>query len=149
MGTTTKTLYDTDFVEWTARTAELVRSGRVSEVDLEHVAEEIEDLGKRDRASVESLLFRILLHQVKRKIQPERDGASWRKSIVTSQPLIRRKIQDSPSLRRFLSGELQNVYREAVRGAVFETGIEAPGLPELCPFTLDELIGSFDLDWSR
>lgn len=82
MGATTKTLYDTDFVEWTARTAELVRSGRLSEVDLEQVAEEIEDLGKRDRASAESLLFRILLHQVKRKIQPERDGASWRKSIV-------------------------------------------------------------------
>jgi len=148
MGTTTRTLYDTDFVEWTARTADLVRSGRLSEVDLEHVAEEIEDLGKRDRATVDSLVFRILLHQVKRKIQPERDGASWRKSIVTSQPMIRRKIQDSPSLRRFLLEELQSIYREAVRGAVFETGIKPPELPEVCPFTLDQVIGSFDLDWA-
>jgi len=96
MSTTAKTLYDTDFVEWTARTAELVRSGRFDEVDLEHVAEEIEDLGKRDRASVESLFFRLVLHQVKRKIQPELDGESWRRSIVTSQRMIIRKTQDSP-----------------------------------------------------
>lgn len=43
--------------------------------------------------------------------------------------------------------ELQSVYREAVRGAVFETGIEPPELPEICPFTLDQVIASFDLDW--
>ncbi len=109
MGVTTKTLYDTDFVEWTARTAELARSGRLSELDLEH----------------------------------------RRKSIVTSQPIIRRKFQDSPSLRRFLLEELQNVYGEAVRGAVFETGVKAPVLPKRCPFTLDELIGNFDLAWPR
>ena len=36
----TKTLYDTDFAEWTARMAALLRAGRMAEVDLdpEHVA---------------------------------------------------------------------------------------------------------------
>ena len=42
-------LYDLDFYEWTVRNAELLRSGRVSEADLEHIAEEIEDMGKRER----------------------------------------------------------------------------------------------------
>lgn len=147
MSTTAKTLYDADFVEWTARTAELVRSGRFDEVDLEHVAEEIEDLGKRDRAGVASLLFRLVLHQVKRKIQPERDGERWRRSIVTSQPAILQKVQDSPSLRRFLEEELQNIYRRAVRGAMFETGVKQADLPELCPFTLDQFLELFELDW--
>jgi hypothetical protein len=54
MATTTKSLYDTDFVEWTARTAELLREGRFDEVDLEHLAEEVEDLGRSDRAAVSS-----------------------------------------------------------------------------------------------
>lgn len=44
MGTTTKILYDADFVEWTAQTAELLRAGRLDQADLEHAAEEIEDL---------------------------------------------------------------------------------------------------------
>ena len=147
MGTTAKTLYDTDFVEWTAHTADLLRSGRLSEVDLEHVAEEIEDLGKRDRANVESFVFRILVHQIKRKIQPQRDGSSWRKSITSSQPILSRKLGDSPSLRRFLGNELQNIYRKAIRAAAFETGVEPQGLPETCPFTVDQLIENFELDW--
>jgi hypothetical protein len=44
-------LYDTDFAEWSRHNAELLRSGRTSEADLEHIAEEIEDLGKRERRS--------------------------------------------------------------------------------------------------
>ena len=46
MATISKALYDTDFVEWTAHNAELLRHGRFEELDLEHVAEEIEDFRK-------------------------------------------------------------------------------------------------------
>jgi hypothetical protein len=147
MGTTTKTLYDTDFVEWSARTAELVRAGRFDEVDLEHVAEEIEDLGKRDRWAVQSQMLRLLLHQIKRKIQPERETVSWRHSIVQSQDRISGRLQDSPSLKRFLEQELQDIYIRAIRGALFETGVKNPGLPEQCPFRLDQLLDRYDVDW--
>ncbi len=41
MGAATKTLYETDFVEWSKRTAELLRAGCFEEADLEHAAEEI------------------------------------------------------------------------------------------------------------
>ena len=147
MGTTTKTLYDTDFVEWSARTAELVRAGRLDEVDLEHVAEEIEDLGKRDRWAVQSQMVRLLLHQIKRKIQPERETASWRHSIAESRKRIRVRLKDSPSLRRFLEAELQDIYTDALHDALFETGVKNPGLPEQCPFPLDQLLDRYDLDW--
>ena len=147
MGAITKTLYDTDFAVWSSHTAELLRAGRVGEVDLEHVAEEIEDLGKSERSAVASLLFRIILHQAKRKIQPARDGASWRRSIVTSQYDIERKLEDSPSLVRFLAGNLENVYLKAVRGARRETGIQEVALPLRCPFTLEQWLEEFDLEW--
>jgi hypothetical protein len=39
-------LYDEDFFQWTQRSAELLRAGQVRESDIEHIAEEIEDLGK-------------------------------------------------------------------------------------------------------
>jgi len=41
----TPSLYDADFVVWTAHMAELLRAGRLDELDIEHLAEEIEDLG--------------------------------------------------------------------------------------------------------
>src|ERR1035438_8023631 len=73
----TKSLYDTDFAEWSARTAALIRSGRFNEIDAESVAEEIEDLGKSERSAAWSHLSRLLLHKIKQVLQPERDCASW------------------------------------------------------------------------
>ena len=147
MGATTKTLYDTDFAVWSSHTAELLRAGRLGEVDLENVAEEIEDLGKSERSAVASLLFQIIFHQAKRKIQPARFGASWRRSIVTSQYNIELKLRDSPSLVRFLEADLQSAYARAVRGARRETGVQDVALPTRCPFTLAQWLEEFDLDW--
>ena len=140
MGTVTKTLYDTDFVEWTAHTAERLRQGCLDEADLEYVAEEIEDLGKRDRRAVKSQLLRLLKHQIKRRIQPERDCAGWRESIDTSRDEISDIIADSPSLRSFLEENLVEIYLRALREALFETGLRSADLPVQCPYSLDELL---------
>ncbi|MSV29727.1 MAG: DUF29 domain-containing protein [Bryobacterales bacterium] len=147
MGTATKTLYDTDFVEWSAHTAQLVRAGRLDEVDLENLAEEIEGLGKRDRWAVHAQLRRLLLHQIKRRIQPEREGASWRRSILNSQERITSSVKDSPSLKPFFEKDLRGIYTRAVRAAFLETGVKTANLPEICPFTMDQLLEDFDLDW--
>lgn len=144
MATISKALYDTDFVEWTAHNAELLRHGRFEEVDLEHVAEEIEDLGKRDLLAVRSQLRRMLTHSIKQKIQPERDGASWRRSIVNAQGIIIDYVELSLSLRRQLADWLPVVYRRAIKEALSETGLAGQrndlGIPETCPFSLSQLL---------
>jgi len=144
MGITTKTLYDTDFVEWTARTAELLRDGRFEDVDLENLAEEVEDLGKSDRKAVRSQMIRMLMHLIKYRIQPQHAGASWRSSVVDARREILLTLEDSPSLRRHLSENLQKLYREGVRDALDETGLSEKkkqlGIPESCPWTLSELL---------
>ena len=124
MATTTKTLYDIDFVEWTAHMAEMLREGRLDDVDREHLAEEIEDLGRNDQHTVLLHLSRLLQHQIKRRIQPERDGSSWRSSVTTSRQKIELKIADSPSLRLLLEKNLQKTYRQAIKDALFETGLQ-------------------------
>lgn len=48
MSSNPKLLYETDFAEWSDRTAALIRAGKFSEVDVENVAEEIESLGKSE-----------------------------------------------------------------------------------------------------
>jgi len=144
MGTTTKTLYDTDFVEWTAHTASLLRERRFDEVDLEHVVEEIEDLGSSQRSAVESQLRRMLKHLVKQRIQPERAGTSWLSSIVDARVEIDSMIGNSPSLRRYAEENLQRIYAKAVKDALIETRlIERAGelsIPVQCPYTLDDLL---------
>jgi hypothetical protein len=154
MGLTTRTLYDKDYAEWTVRTAELLREGRLDELDLENLAEEIETLGRSERSAVRSQLRRMLTHLVKLSIQPERGGASWRGSVANARTALLDLMEESPSLRRLAQGNLQKIYREAVELALIETDLKGSaleaGIPKNCPYSLASLLeGSLDALWPR
>src|SRR5260370_31186066 len=63
-------LYDADFSEWAVRNAELLRSRHFDDADLEHIAEEIEDLSKREHRALRSAVTQILIHLLKYEMQP-------------------------------------------------------------------------------
>lgn len=140
MAVIAKTLYGTDFAEWSAQTAELLRQGRFDEIDIENLVEEIRSLGDSQFQRARSQLRRMLMHLIKQKIQPERDGVSWRASIANAQQEILDAIDSSPSLRRRLAERLDQTYRQAIKIARYETGLDAKDIPAECPFTLGQLL---------
>lgn len=132
-------LYDRDFLLWTERTAELIRQGRVSEVDLQHVAEEVEDMGKSQKHEAASRLNVILKHLIKWQIQPGRRGASWSNTLRAQRRDLARALEDMPSLKRYLAERLHVEYNAAVEDAIAETG-QRVELPERCPFSLEQAL---------
>ena len=48
--------YELDFHAWANEQATLLRSGRLSDIDAEHIAEEIEALGRGERHELTSRL---------------------------------------------------------------------------------------------
>jgi hypothetical protein len=141
----TAALYDQDFFEWTARNAELLRQGCVHEADLEHLAEEIEDLGKRDKNGVENRLVVLVMHLLKWKYQPERrytatGASSWLSTITEQRRRLRSIFKQSPSLKGFARTALLDVYPDAVKRASAETGIPIRQFPSECPFTFDQVL---------
>jgi hypothetical protein len=136
----TKTLYETDFAEWAARTATLIRSGRFGEIDAESVAEEIEGLSKSEQSAVRSHLRILLTHKIKQLIQPERDSVSWRVSIANAREALEDRLEASPSLRPHLQAGLQKIYRRSVTLALLETELEHAAVPDECPWDLDALL---------
>ncbi len=140
MGMATQTLYDTDFAEWADRAAELMRARRFKDIDWENVIEEVESLGRSQRASVRSQLRRMLVHLIKQRIQPERDGASWRNSVANARLEIRNDIRDSPSLRHHLKDNLQAIYCDAVEEALVRMNRLSADLPAECPWDVDRLL---------
>jgi hypothetical protein len=144
MGTTTKTLYETDYLEWSTQTAELLRQRRFDEIDMDHLVEEIESLGRAERSAVRSQLRRMLTHLIKQRIQPERSGTSWRASIASARQEILDDLETSPSLRRYLKTILDKLYLDAFELAILETGREGTpaelGLPDHCPWSLAGLL---------
>lgn len=83
-------LYDDDIYAWSEQQAAVLRRlaaapGRLpSDLDLEHVAEEIEDLGKSERHAAESAIRLMLVHLIKLASAPGAAPAQhWRGEIVT------------------------------------------------------------------
>ncbi|MGA7239219.1 MAG: DUF29 domain-containing protein [Bryobacteraceae bacterium] len=140
MAVLAKTLYGTDFAEWSAQTAELLRQRRFDEIDIENVAEEIQSLGDSQFQGARSQLGRMLWDLINRKLKPERDGGTWRASIVNAQQEILDAIDSSPSLRRRLTDRFDQTYRQAIKGARYETGLDAVEIPAECPFVLEQLL---------
>lgn len=137
-------LYDTDFFEWTEITAEGLREGRFSQIDLEHVAEEIADMGKRDRRELRSRAIVLIQHLIKWHFQPERrDNSTCVGTIREQRKQLRLLLEDSPSLGGVIEHELPLLYMEAADEASQAMG-SGVALPSECPFTVSQILSR---DW--
>lgn len=63
--------YDLDFHAWILKNVELLRNGQLTEVDAEHIAEELESMGKRDLRQLRSRLQVLIMHLLKWQHQPQ------------------------------------------------------------------------------
>ena len=142
--------YDEDFYAWTQYQAEVLRSLRTDDnrFDREHLAEEIEDLGKSERKAVRSEARRILEHLLKLAYSPAAEPrADWERSIIDA----RANLEDdlSPTLRRDIEETIEKQYRIARRqaAAAFRKYGEIDALRRLpveCPYTLEQVLRD---DW--
>ncbi|MBS0961469.1 DUF29 domain-containing protein [Acetobacter thailandicus] len=133
-------LYDHDFYAWTNEQAGLLRAGKLSEADLEHIAEEIESMGKSEKRELISRLTVLLLHLLKWEFQPMRRGASWRLSIANTRDALTDHLADNPSLRSVLEASVETAYRRARRDAALETGLSENTFPSTCPWFFNQMM---------
>jgi hypothetical protein len=113
----TTTLYDHDYNQWLLQTLQHLREGQFEAVDWEHLLEEIEDMGKSQKRAIESLLTRLLEHLLKLsywEAEKERSGRHWAAEIVNFRYQIRKRLQESPSLKP----TLETIYSEVLPVAI-------------------------------
>ena len=139
---TNAALYEQDFYTWTQEQAALLREGALHDLDVTNLAEEIESLGKSDRRALGSHLRNLVLHLLKWHYQPagRHTGPSWRASIRNARAEIAVLLDDSPSLRREVSGLLARWYPLARQDAADETGLPLATFPEACPWTPEQVV---------
>lgn len=140
----TEQLYDQDFYRWTQEQAALIREGRLSEIDLGHVAEELESMGARERRELINRLAVLLTHLLKWQYQPERRSRSWRLTVNEQRRQLELLLEDSPSLRAKLAEFLSRAYRSAVQSALEDTGLLKSPFPVDCPYTPEQVL---DMDF--
>ena len=129
-------LYDQDFCQWISVTVDLLQENNFAEVDLEHLIEEIADMGKSERHALKSNLRVVLMHLLKYKYQPQRRSRSWLTTIREHRLRLRESLRNSPSLRPYLLQVFDEAYGDSRKLAADETGLALntfPGLPIFTP----------------
>lgn len=111
-----ETLYDRDFVAWAEQQAAALRARKGGEnaLDYDHLAEEIEDLGKSEHRTCRSYVQRIIEHLLKLQfIDSPRDRAHWRGEILAFRDSL--EVDLTPTIRARLPRELPKLFTKQVR----------------------------------
>lgn len=132
--------YEQDYYLWLQHTLKLLREDKLSELDIPHLIEEIEDMGRSEKRAVESNLVVILMHLLKYQYQPSKRSNSWKASIREHRRRLRRLLQDSPSLQPYFKEVFQECYQDAREQASDETGLPLETFPIESPFTPEETV---------
>ncbi len=136
--------YEEDVVAWASEQARMLRARRLDLLDVDRIAEEIEDVGKSEQRELANRLSLLLAHLLKWAYQQERRGNSWRRTIKEQRRAVRARLARTPSLKAMLNDEnwWEEIWADAVSKAIEETGLDL--FPETCPWALAEI---FDGDW--
>ncbi|MBL1209936.1 MAG: DUF29 domain-containing protein [Geminocystis sp. GBBB08] len=133
-------LYEKDFFLWLETTGLLLKEGRLNELDIPNLLEEIQTLGRSERNSITSNLEVLLMHLLKYQYQPQKRTNSWRLTIYEHRDRIMESLKQSPSLRVYYQEKLLTCYQKARKKASIETGLNIATFPENLPFELDLIL---------
>ena len=136
---TDPTLYDRDFYAWANEQAALLRAGKLSAADIEHIAEEIESMGRSEMRELVSRLAVALMLLLKWQYQPGGRGNSWRLTIEEQRNQLMRHLRYNPSLKGRLAEAIEDGYRDAILAAARETNLDRHTFPAVCPWTFEQI----------
>lgn len=134
--------YQKDFYGWTQQQAFLLKAGRLNELDIVNLLEEIETMGRSEKRELDSRLTVLLVHLLKWQYQPVRRGKSWQLTIEGQRDNCFDVLEDNPSLKPQLNDIMLRAYSKARTLAAKETGLDKSMFPLNNPWTLAQLLDS-------
>jgi hypothetical protein len=132
--------YDEDVYAWAFEQARFLREGRFDLLDIEHLADEIEDVGKTELRELVKLISVLLAYLLKWQYLPTERTGGWRAMIEAQRSAIVESLEESPSLRARIdeTRRLQLIWGNALAQAMSET--ERDCFPTECPWAINDVL---------
>jgi len=142
-----RTRYEDDLYTWVQEQVALLRAGRVDALDLDHIAEELSDVGNAQYNQLESALRVLMMHMLKWDQQPEKRTPSWIFSIREQRRRYARLLRKNPGLQSSLEEARDAAYPNARDWASEECHLPVDEFPPECPYEWDDILNRpFDFD---
>lgn len=136
-----KQLYEIDDHLWLEETIKLLKANHLEELDLENLIEELENLVRRDKAKVASLLEQIIRHLLLLQYWTEEsqyNSGHWKAEIRSFRNQLKRNL--TTNLYQYLENELASIYDDALGYVIEKTEGKLVNLPEYCTYSLEQLL---------
>jgi hypothetical protein len=145
------TLYDRDLQRWIEQTIQQLRAREFGSLDVEHLIEELVDLGKAEKNALKSNLTILLAHLLKLRVQhnvPDMMKGSWFSSVLEHRQRVLNNLADTPSLKSFLVEAVEKAYPNSRKLAIKEGKLAKFGVcvpeeseyPMVCPFSIEQIL---------
>ena len=105
MDSNLKQLHESDFNLWVEQTKEAIQNRDFEKIDWDNLLDEIDDMGKSEKRSLDSYMQRLIEHIFKLKYwdaERERCGNSWMQEVTNFRNRIKRILKKNPSLKNYL-----------------------------------------------
>lgn len=119
-------LHERDFNLWIEQVKYTLSNRDISNMDWDNLIDEIDDMGKSEKRSLESYLERLIEHLLKLRYwhqQGDRNYQHWQVEVVNFRNRIKRLLKRSPSLKRYMQEIYPEVYQDAVESQKIEFDI--------------------------
>ena len=133
-------LYEIDNEQWLEQTINLLKNNRLEELDLEHLIEELEELSRRDKLTVESFLEQIIRHLLLYQYWTEQNDDNsnhWKAEIMSFRTQTNEYLNQN--LRNHLLTNQSKIYEKALKYVRQKTGYKIT-FPKECPYSLEQLL---------
>lgn len=134
------TRYGDDPHAWALEQAELIRLGRFHDLDLDNLADEVQDLSRRERNELASRMGLVFQPLLKWDHRPERRSARWARTIREQRLQVDELLAEARSLRIHLPALSDRAYRQGRVAALNETGLPDSAIPDINPYAWDEVM---------
>ncbi|MBD2605903.1 DUF29 domain-containing protein [Scytonema hofmannii FACHB-248] len=144
-------LYERDLQLWIEQTIGQLKNREFGLLDIEHLIEELVDLGKSEKNALRSNLTILLAHLLKLRVQhdvPDMMKGSWYSSVLEHRQRVLNNLADTPSLKSYLVQALEKAYPDGRKLAIKEGklakfGVRVPEeseYPLICPFSVEQIL---------
>ena len=135
--------YEKDFYAWAVHNGKLLRDGKLSEADIENIAEEIESIGRREKRELIDRLTVLITQLLLWIYQSAKRNKSWESFIKLKRIEVNDILKESPSLEKELEREYKYYYERSVLITASQIGIEENVFPKSPPFNLQDCLNDF------
>ncbi|MBD2566431.1 DUF29 domain-containing protein [Anabaena lutea] len=140
---TNKTLYEQDFYLWIQTTVKLLQEGKLEQLDIQNLIEEIDSMGRSEKKELKTRLIVLIEHLLKLQYwieEKDYNARGWRNTVVEQRRQIAYTLADSPSLKSVLNDVFLDCYTDARNDTLRKYQLDSELFPEESPFSLVDIL---------